>query len=130
LGDDLIVLGSPVDVRHYFEIGGPANSMNADNLRRMKSFASPDKAAPIVTFANDADRVRRFALTVISAKRAESISGQQLEQLIATLPFSVTETTLGEQGIERVTRSPLGQFSSIVTALFPEKASGANDPAR
>jgi hypothetical protein len=67
---------------------------------------------------------------VISAKRAESISGQQLEQLIATLPFSVTETTLGEQGIERVTRSPLGQFSSIVTSLFPEKAAGPTSPVQ
>jgi len=130
LGDDLIVLGSPVDVRHYFEIGGPGNPMSADNLKRMKSFASPDKDAPIVSFANDADRVRRFALTVISAKGAESISGEQLDHLTATLPFSVTETSLGEQGIERVTRSPLGQFSSIVTSLFPEKASGPNNPAR
>jgi hypothetical protein len=129
LGDQLLVLGSPVDVRRYFEVGGPGNSTSADNLRRMKFFTSPDKSAPIITYANDDERVRRFALTIISAKRADAISGQQLEQLIAALPFSVTETTLGEQGIERLTRSPLGQFSSIVSSLFPEKASSTSNPA-
>jgi hypothetical protein len=122
LGDHLVVLGSPIDVRRYFEIGGPGNPMNAEDLKRMKFFASPDKSAPIITYASDAERVRKFALTVFSAKVVDSSSAQQLEQAINALPSSVTETSLSEQGIERLTRSPLGQFSSIVPSLFPEKA--------
>ncbi len=128
LSDELVVLGAPVDVRHYFEVAGPGNEMSAQNVRRMKFFASPDNSASIITYSSDAERVRRFAFTIISAKRAESVSASQLEQTLASLPFAVTETKLSEQGIERTTRSPLGQFSSIVTSLFPEKASTDNAP--
>lgn len=128
LGDELLVLGSPVDVRRYFEIGGPGKTIGPENLRRMKFFASPDKSACITTYANDAERVRRFALTVITARRAESVSAQQIDEVTNALPFSVTETILTDQGIERITRSPLGQFSSIVTSLFPEKVSAGKTP--
>jgi hypothetical protein len=128
LGDELLVLGSPADVRRYFEIGGAGKTMDSENLRRMKFFASPDQSACIITYANDAERVRRFAFTIITAKRAESVSSQQIDQAINGLPLAVTETTLTDQGMERITRSPLGQFSSIVTSLFPEKVSAGKAP--
>jgi hypothetical protein len=43
--------------------------------------------------------------------------------MVAKLPYSATETTLGELGFERVTKSPLGQFSTLLPLLIPEKSS-------
>jgi hypothetical protein len=89
--------------------------------------ASSPENANVVTYTDDSDRVRRFASTIVTAKDGGAIPLEGMESAIAVLPYSVTETTLGERGIERINRSPLGQFSSIVPLLFPEKSGVAQD---
>ncbi|HEY6232847.1 MAG TPA: hypothetical protein VIW64_16400 [Pyrinomonadaceae bacterium] len=120
LTDDLVVAGNPVDVRRYFEVAAELNKHSAHG-NKMAFFASRPTNASVVTYSNDSDRLRRFAATLIEA-RAASVSSETLEAVLARQPYSVTETRLGERGIERTNRSPLGQFSSIVPLLFPEKS--------
>jgi len=123
LTNDLVVCGAATDVRRYLELSDDLNK-NSALSNRMTFFAPPSPNSSVVTYADDSDRVRSFAATLIEA-RAANVSSERLEAAVALLPYSVTETRLGERGIERTNRSPLGQFSSIVPLLFPEKSNAA-----
>jgi hypothetical protein len=127
LGDELVVAGAAPDVRRYLELTASSTAKDAASFSRITSFASSTANANVVTYTDDADRVRRFASTIVAARNAKAIPFERMESAIASLPYSVTETTLGERGIERINRSPLGQFSSIVPLLFPEKSGVAQD---
>ena len=127
LGDEFVVSGPMIDVRRYLDFTATGTTMDSESRRRMTFFASSPKAANVVTYTNDSDRVRRFGSTMFASKDAGAVSSESMEAAISLLPYSVTETTLGVRGIERINRSPLGQFSSIVPLLFPEKPGGARD---
>jgi hypothetical protein len=121
LTNELVVIGSPADVRRHTETTGAGTTMSPDNLKRISSFVSSPTSACIVTYTNDGDRVRNFISTIIAAKGASSTTSERIEEEIARLPYSVTETTLVDAGIQRITRSPLGQFSTLLPLLFPDK---------
>jgi hypothetical protein len=89
----------------------------------MTLFVPLTTSANIVTYTNDADRVRRFVSAVVAVGGARPTNSGAIEQMIEALPYSATETTLGERGFERTTRSPLGQFSTLLPLLVPEKPS-------
>lgn len=127
LGDEFVVSGPTIDVRRYLELTGVGTAIDSQSLRRMTFFASSSTAAKVVTYTDDSDRVRRFASTIVANKGGGVVSSERMEAAIALLPYSVTETTLGERGLERINRSPLGQFSSIVPLLFPEKPEVVRD---
>jgi hypothetical protein len=122
LSDEVIVMGLPEDVRRYAEIRIAGSTLSdADKLKRIAFFVSPSNSANVVTYADDSDRVRSFIYTIATAKGVRTLPSGQIEGTLATLPYSVTESTLVDSGIERVTRSPLGQFSTLLPLLFPEK---------
>jgi len=128
LSDEFIVMGSSEDVRRYSETSRtPAALLTADNQRRMTFFASSRASANVVTYTNDGDRVRSFISALVAAKGARTVSSERVEEAIAALPYSVTETTLEERGIARTTRSPLGQFSTLLPLLFPDRPASARD---
>lgn len=118
LGNGIIVMGSPEDVARYFE---GINGLEENDSRPLTFYSSSDHA-PVVTYTNDAPRVRSFVASVLAAKGVEAAPTEQSEKLISSLPYSVTETTFTDRGLERVTKSPLGQFSTLFPLLIPEKA--------
>ncbi len=120
---DFIVIGSAADVRHYTAIRRGNAELNVGKLKRMTFFVPSSSSANIVTYTDDGNRVRSFISAVIAAKGAPPVPTGRIEEAIAGLPFSVTETTLGDRGIERITRSPLGQFSTVLPLLIPEQLS-------
>jgi len=120
LTDEFIVIGSPLDVQRYTG-GRSAAPISDDNFSRMTFLSSQSPAANIITYTKDSDRVRSFMLSIIAPKIEPVENIQQFEKALATLPYSTTETTLGEQGIERTTRSPLGQFSTLLPLLLPQR---------
>jgi hypothetical protein len=120
LNKDLVVLGSPSDVRRYSEdlrIGGPM--MTDEDLQKVTAFVPLSSSANIVTYTNDSDRVATFIASILAAKGMRLAPGG-IEARVAELPYSATETTLSERGFERVTRSPLGQFSTLLPLVIPE----------
>ncbi len=123
LNDDFIVIGSPADVRRYCALTDGASLMSPETLKRMTFFLSSPTSGNVITYTNDGDRVRSFISAIISAKDGQTPAPGALDEAIATLPYSSTETTIGERGIERTTRSPLGQFSPLVPLLFPQPPS-------
>ena len=122
--DEYVVLGPPLDVRRCAE-NATANvtALSDEKLRRMTLFVPLTTSANIVTYTNDADRVRRFVSAVVAVGGARPTNSGAIEQMIEALPYSATETTLGERGFERTTRSPLGQFSTLLPLLVPEEPS-------
>ena len=128
LSDEFIVIGSPPDVRRYYETRtAVSTAMTTANFSRLTSFVSSPDSSNVVTYTNDADRVRSFFLAAIAAGGKPAVASESFEAAIATLPYSVTETTIGERGIERTTRSPLGQFSSLLPLLFPQLPGAVKD---
>lgn len=130
LSDEFIVIGSPGDVRRYSAPRDSATLMSAENLRKMTHFLSSPASGNVVTYTNDGDRVRNFVSAIISAKDGPTQTPKHLEESIAGLPYSSTETTLGDRGIERTTRSPLGQFSTLVPLLFPQQPARQATPVK
>ena len=122
--NEYVVLGPPLDVRRCAENAIANVTMLSDEkLRRMTLFVPLSTSANIVTYTNDADRVRRFVSAVVAVGGARPTNSGAIEQMIEALPYSATETTLGERGFERTTRSPLGQFSTLLPLLVPEEPS-------
>lgn len=121
--DEFIVMGTAADVRHYAANRQANAELSAEKLTRMTFFGSSSGSANIVTHTNDSNRVRSFISAIILAKGAPTVTSGRIEEAVAGLPCSVTETNLGDRGIERVTRSPLGQFSTLLPLLVPEQLS-------
>jgi hypothetical protein len=124
LSKDFVVLGSPLDLRRHSENAKTNSAMLKDEeLRKITFFVPLSSSANIVTYTNDSDRIASFISAVIAAKGTSSVLSGPVEPMVAKLPYSATETTMGELGLERVTRSPLGQFSTLLPLLIPEKSS-------
>jgi hypothetical protein len=119
--NDVVVMGAPADVRRYTANWQANPELKTARFRKMTFLASANRSANIVTYTNDGDRVRSFILAVITARGASTVTSGSIDEAISGLPYSVTETSLGERGIERTTRSPLGQFSNILPLLLPEQ---------
>ncbi|HSS19492.1 MAG TPA: hypothetical protein VLL54_05405 [Pyrinomonadaceae bacterium] len=123
LRDELVIFGPPEDIRRYDELSG---KLKNDELQRLSFFRSTQSEASVVTYSNDADRVRTFIAAILVAKGLSTELSEPNLNAIASLPYSITETTLTDQGIERVTRSPLGQFSSLFPLLLPTQPANSN----
>jgi hypothetical protein len=122
LTNDFFVIGAPNDVRRYRETIGAAPVLSAEKFKQMSFFGSTSSAVNIITYTNDESRVRNFFAAISTAKGARAPASAGIDEAIAKLPYSVTETTLGERGLERTTRSPLGQFSTLLPLLIPEQS--------
>lgn len=128
LTDDFVVMGAPTDVRRYAETtGSRAGVLNPEKLKRITFFGSVTTPANVVTYTNDESRVHRFFSTILAAKGAPSATSAQVAEAISGLPYSITETALGDHGLERTTRSPLGQFSTLIPLLIPEQPTVIKD---
>ncbi len=118
----LVVMGPPAEVRSYIEaLRTRTRIASPDALKRMAFFTPTPSPSSVVTYVDDADRVRSFVSAVIAAKRITPATNSRVDEMIARLPYAATETTMGESGLERTTRSPLGQFSSLLALLIPEQ---------
>jgi hypothetical protein len=118
-----------------FVITGRSNTVGSwvNAIQKEKSLSSrandfeklqPNSNAAITTFSNDAPRVNSFILT-IAAIRGTPASAQQMEKLKSESNesvFSITETKLNSTGIERITRSSFGLFSTLVSLAQSDSA--------
>ena len=107
-----VLLGSADDVQRC---------INASREQKLKHLGN-DPTAAIVTFNDDSQRVADFISAVARAQNtAPKINDVSALQQNVQLPYAITETSLSEFGLDRRTRSPLGQFSALVPLLFPPK---------
>jgi hypothetical protein len=124
--EDSIIVGSASDVRRYAANRRIKAGLDSETLKRITFFVPASTPANIVTYVDDGNRVRNFASAVIATNGGTTTTPGRIEQIVASLPFSATETTLDDRGIERITRSPLGQFSTFFPLLVPEPNTPGN----
>lgn len=118
-----VVIGSEPEVDRYAEKETSASPKGSEMPQGLLPLSNQ---ACVLTFANDMDRVRAFVSTIASAANSSARWSEQAEYLLRSLPYSTTETMLEERGIERITRSPLGQFSTILPLVFPSRDTNQN----
>jgi hypothetical protein len=127
LNESLVVVGHPADVQQYFRIlNTPTESEGDDQSLRVTYFAKPNHLSHVATYSNDDERVQTFLVAMLSVSGADVAGVSQLERAVAALPYAATETTLGDEGLERITRSPMGQFSTLIPLLIPNQTSSLN----
>lgn len=128
LNGDLVIIGQLFDVGEYSRgLNSSATPTNGDQLRRVTFFSPQSSVAPIVTYTTDSERVRNFTAAIFAITQAGPRDFASIDQTIAALPYAATETTLSDHGIERLTRSPLGQFSTLLPLLIPERQTPINN---
>ncbi|HEY5886034.1 MAG TPA: hypothetical protein VIT88_15205 [Pyrinomonadaceae bacterium] len=121
LNDNLIVIGHPVDVQQYHRTAKQLPVGVNAQLTRLNQFAEPTNRAHVLTYTDDSERVKRCMTAIMRTYQRER---RQLNTDMAALPYAVTQTVVTQEGLTRITRSPLGQFSAIIPLLIPE-----NDPS-
>jgi hypothetical protein len=124
-----VAIGSPVAVARYVEKATSA-ARESSRISPQTRATTLSNAACVLTYTNDTDRVRAFVTTVVGAGGGTARWSDHSEQFLRSLPYSTTESILEEQGIERVTRSSLGQFSTLLPLIFPERTSTIENSQR
>jgi hypothetical protein len=117
-----LVLGMPNDVRSCIQAANDQNQSSKEQwIKKLTRFIPRSISAGSITYANESERVRMFLSAIAQLLDSQPVSATpQLERTIAELPYSATETTLGDQGLERTTRSSFGQFSTLIGLLAPD----------
>ena len=116
-----LLMGLEEDVRSCLQAKNGASTtgkLKSDKLSQLTSLSS---STPLVTYTNEARRLQNLLFSIRRASTGNNMSsaGTDVDRALSSLPYSATETMLGEQGIERRTRSSLGQFSTLITLLLP-----------
>ena len=130
LVDDYVLVGKTENVKRCVVAVRNNQTLSAGTkLQRFIHFA-PDSTATIVTFTNDEPRLNSV-ISVLSALKGRAPTTEKAEVLrrvVEDASFAATETTLTAMGIERRTRSALGQFSTLLSLL--ESNHSANSPGQ
>jgi hypothetical protein len=96
-----------------------------DTLDKTKPYTSArarvGAASPqVLTMTSDAEYAADF-VSYFASRRAESRDEDALRKALAELPYSVTETRLGETGFEKRTSSSFGLLGEIITRYAPRR---------
>lgn len=128
---DYFLLGAPEDVRRC--LSAKANRANlissSEKLDRLSHYFERPSTATIVTFSQDTDRIRSF-LTTLKTFRGGNGLNPEADRIIEGLPNAVTESSLGDSGIERRTRSDFGQLGFLISFLAPPTTANSAGPPR
>jgi hypothetical protein len=119
LVNDYVLVGKTENVKRcVVAIRNNQTLVAGTKLQRFIHFA-PSSTATIVTFTNDEPRLNSV-ISVLSALKGRTATTEKAEALRAAIKnasFAATETTLTAMGIQRTTRSALGQFSTLLSLL-------------
>ncbi|HKO42561.1 MAG TPA: hypothetical protein VJU84_04700 [Pyrinomonadaceae bacterium] len=118
LNESLVILGHPVDVQQYYRIMRELATQADEQPTPLTHFVESGARVHVVTYTNDAERVRSCMSAIMRTYQREISS--ELDARFNRLPYAATQTTLTQSGLTRMTRSPLGQFSTIIPVLVPK----------
>jgi hypothetical protein len=116
---DYFLVGPSFDVRICAENLAKSPNKPTDQNHTLQLSNS---RSVIVTYTDDRERIRGFLTAVVRASSTAALAPSAVEQLTASIKpsYSITETTLVNEGFERRTRSAFGQFSTLAMLIFPE----------
>jgi hypothetical protein len=113
-----VVMGKTESVDSWFSMTQPQTAGNWFQQ------ITPDANAATITYSNDSTRVSSFLLTM-NLLRGNRLSEEQNAAVMNATKassFSITESRLNDRGIERTTRSPFGQISTLMSFLQSDAA--------
>ncbi len=115
--DGYVVIGKAESVDSWFS--ATRSSATAPEKPAAFQQVKPNENAVTITYANDSSRVSNFVST-INLLRGNRLSDEQSAAVVNATKassFSITESRLDDRGIERITRSPFGQISTLMSLL-------------
>lgn len=113
--DGFVLMGAEEDLQQCIQSA-------KEGRRNEIKFLGKQPTSSVVTYSDDSSRVANFIAALARAQNTTSkINDATGLQQHIRLPYSVTETSLSENGLERRTRSPFGQFSAVVPLIFPPR---------
>ena len=120
-----VAIGKTASVKIWLEEirGQNGQSSIANEFQRLQSRSG----AAITTYSNDDARVNNFVSTLASF-RGTALSPKQVDDLKTATEhsyFSISETSLNSNGLERKTRSSFGQFSTLLSLVQADSFSNA-----
>jgi hypothetical protein len=121
---DYFLLGSPEDVRRCLLMRANRSNLisTSERLDALSHYFEKPSSSIIVTFTKDTDRVKSLITTMKTFGGGDGVDAE-VDRVIDSLPYAVTESSLGDSGIERRTRSDFGQFGFLISFLAPEPPS-------
>jgi hypothetical protein len=117
-----VLLGPLADLQlHLQAVRG--NRATPDGIKKLDYFLDRSNSANVATYTRESDRVVKFIQAISRATGGTTAvpESTELSRKIEQLPYSATETKLGDHGFERITRSSFGQFATLIPLLFPER---------
>jgi hypothetical protein len=114
--DNHVFVGPPQNVRACLSVL-LHNDSQTDRIPKSRVPASLTRS-----YGDDSLRVRNFFLAVATGLNAKLNlpDNAAVDGALSKLPMHITETTLSNDGLDRQTRSPLGQFGTLATLLFSQ----------
>jgi hypothetical protein len=115
--DGYVVMGKVESVDSWFSL--MRSSANPSEKPAAFQQTKPDENAVTITYADDSARVLSFISTT-NLLRGNRLSDEQSAAVMNATKasrFSITESRLDDRGIERTTRSPFGQMSTLMSLL-------------
>jgi len=115
--DGYVVMGKTESVDSWFSL--TRSSATASDKPAGFQQTKPNENAVTITYANDSTRVSSFVST-INLLRGHGLSDEQSVAVMNATKassFSITESRLHDGAIERTTRSPFGQLSTLMSLL-------------
>ena len=115
--DGYVVLGRAESVDSWFSLTR-SSATTSDKPAALQQ-SKPDENSVTITYADDSARVSSF-ISTINLLRGNRLSDEQSAAVMNATKassFSITESRLDEHGIQRTTRSPFGQMSTLMSLL-------------
>jgi hypothetical protein len=101
------------------------------SVRFKSSLPSLLRVPPHVhTLTSDEQAVKTFFLSLSRRRRGASHSLEGFDEKVRGLPYVTSETVVTNDGVEKHTRSALGQFGAIYNRLFAPDTQGAQSVSR
>jgi hypothetical protein len=120
-----VAIGKTASVKIWLEEIRDQNDRSsiANDFQRLQSRSG----AAITTYSNDDARVNNFVSTLVSF-RGTPLTPKQVNDLKTATEhsyFSISETSLNSNGLERKTRSSFGQFSTLLSLVQADSFSNS-----
>ena len=112
-----LVLGHDFDVRLCLG----SFLLGQTTVKQLTESSGDSNPSSITTYTRDDERVLNFFGAIARAEGRTVTKSDELTRKLEALPYSSTQTTLGDRGLERTTVSSFGQFGNVVPLLFPER---------
>jgi hypothetical protein len=124
LVDRHIILGSEEGVRRSLEARASGRTLGAsESFKKLSGAFGSDSTPLVLTLTDEREGAGKFISIVARRNSAGATSdATTLARAVASLPFTASATRLADDGIERKTVSPFGQFANIALQLAPESS--------